>query len=211
MNPSEWSALLLLAAATSFTPGPNTTLSTALAANGGLRHAMPFVLSVPVGWALLLVGCAAGVGTLVVALPWLRGLVVLSGVSYLVWLAFKLGRSARLAGLQPDAVKVSFLHGVGLQFVNIKAWMLALSIVAGWIAGQPDAWLRVGMVLPVMVCFALASNLAYALVGSSLRHWLSGPWALGQPTYRRLAGFNRGMAVALVATAVWMLWSHSAH
>ena len=37
MSTQEWWALLVLATATSFTPGPNTTLSATLAANGGLR------------------------------------------------------------------------------------------------------------------------------------------------------------------------------
>jgi threonine/homoserine/homoserine lactone efflux protein len=54
MTASEFSALLVLATATSFTPGPNTTLSTALAANFGLRHSLRFVCAVPVGWGLLL-------------------------------------------------------------------------------------------------------------------------------------------------------------
>ena len=39
MTETELTALLLLATATSFTPGPNTTLSTALAANRCLRGA----------------------------------------------------------------------------------------------------------------------------------------------------------------------------
>ena len=50
MNWQEFTALLVLATAMSFSPGPNTTLSTALAANRGLRRAMRFVLAVPVGW-----------------------------------------------------------------------------------------------------------------------------------------------------------------
>ena len=64
----EFTALLVLATAMSFTPGPNTTLSTALAANGGLPAAMRFVLSVPVGWSALLLLCAGGLGALVLAL-----------------------------------------------------------------------------------------------------------------------------------------------
>jgi threonine/homoserine/homoserine lactone efflux protein len=86
---------------------------------------------------------------------------------------------------------------VMLQFLNIKAWMLALSIVAGWIAGQPDATERTLSVLPLMLAFGFFSNLAYAAVGSLLRHWL----AQGQ----RLLVFNRTMATALVLTALWML------
>ena len=68
----EFTALLVLATAMSFTPGPNTTLSTALAANRGLPAAMRFVVAVPVGWSLLLVLCAAGLGAVVVAVPALR-------------------------------------------------------------------------------------------------------------------------------------------
>ena len=77
MTAAELSALLVLATATSFTPGPNTTLSTALAANRGLRGALHFVLAVPVGWGLLLTLCAGGVGSLVLAWPSLRGAIVL--------------------------------------------------------------------------------------------------------------------------------------
>ena len=58
MNWQEFTALLALATAMSFTPGPNTTLSTALAANRGLGHAMRFVCAVPVGWSALLLLCA---------------------------------------------------------------------------------------------------------------------------------------------------------
>ena len=72
MTAAEFSALLLLATATSFTPGPNTTLSTAIAANRGLRGAMRFVCAVPTGWAGLFVLCALGVGGLVLAVPALR-------------------------------------------------------------------------------------------------------------------------------------------
>ena len=69
MNWQEFTALLVLATAMSFTPGPNTTLSTALAANGGLRRAMPFVCAVPLGWSALLLLCAWGLGALVLAVP----------------------------------------------------------------------------------------------------------------------------------------------
>ena len=69
MTAAEFSALLLLATASTFTPGPNTTLSTAIAANRGLRGALRFVCAVPAGWALLLGLCGVGLGALVMALP----------------------------------------------------------------------------------------------------------------------------------------------
>lgn len=197
MTWQEFTALLVLATAMSFTPGPNTTLSTALAANLGLRRALRFVLSVPVGWGVLLCVCAAGLGSLVVAVPALNWAVKVAGVGYLLWLAWRLSGSGQMSQVDASRLELSFWQGAALQFVNIKAWMLALSIVAGWIAGRPDPVARMAIVLPVMLAFALASNLAYALVGSLLRQWL----AHG----RRLLWFNRFMAALLVATAVWML------
>jgi threonine/homoserine/homoserine lactone efflux protein len=205
MNPAELSALLLLATAASFTPGPNTTLSTALAANFGLKRAMGFVCAVPLGWGLLLSLCAAGLGSLVVAQPALRGAILFGGVAYLLWLARRLWSSRSLSTVPTERLQVGFFQGVMLQFLNIKAWMLALSIVAGWIAGRPDAFSRFLQILPLMLAFAFFSNLLYAGVGSVLRHWLAGPLVDGQPSGTRLIKFNRGMAAALALTALWLL------
>ncbi|MDP3309977.1 MAG: LysE family translocator, partial [Polaromonas sp.] len=103
---------------------------------------------------------------------------------------------------EAERMNIGFWQGAALQFVNIKAWMLALAIVSGWIAGRSDPGLRFAIVLPVMLAYAFASNLTYALAGSLLREWLSGPAGSG----RRLVWFNRGMAAVLVATAIWMLF-----
>ncbi len=197
MDWQEFTALMVLATAMSFSPGPNTTLSTALAANGGLKRAMRFIVAVPVGWTLLLVLCAAGIGSLVVAVPALRLVIKALGIAYLLWLAKKLSRSATLGSADEAQLSVGFVQGVMLQFINIKAWLLALTLVAGWIAGQPDALGRFAIVAPVMLFYAFASNLAYAVVGAVLRIWLT--------EGKRLLWFNRGMAAVLVLTAWWMV------
>jgi threonine/homoserine/homoserine lactone efflux protein len=202
MSLEEFGALLLFATAMSFTPGPNTTLSTALAANFGLRRAFAFIVAVPAGWTVMMIASGLGVGTLVLALPSLRiGLKAL-GIAYLVWLACKLAGSSRLGEVERERLKIGFWQGVALQFVNIKAWMLALSLAAGWVtsaAGQPAAnpGERLAIVCAVMLVFALTSNLIYAVVGAVLREWLVHG--------RRLLWFNRAMAALLLATAAWMV------
>ena len=208
MTPNEWTALLVLATATSFTPGPNTTLSAALAANGGLRHAGRFVLAVPAGWGLLFGLCALGLGSVVLAVPALRWGILLAGSGYLLWLAWRLAHAAAPSANSAAApLRVGFMQGVMLQFLNIKAWMLALSIVAGWVAGKADAVERFFWILPVLLTYAALSNFTYALAGTLLREWLAGPTVQGLPSYGRLRGFNRLMATALVLTALWMVWN----
>jgi threonine/homoserine/homoserine lactone efflux protein len=202
MSAAEVTALLLFCTAMSFSPGPNTTLSTALAANGGLRRALRFCVAVPAGWTLLMVGSGLGLGALVLGVPALRWGVKLAGVGYMLWLAWKLARAAQLAQVDERRLRVTFWQGVGLQFLNIKAWMLALTLTAGWVvnaAGQPasNPGERLAIICAVMAVFAFTSNFAYALVGSLLRRWL----AEGS----RLLWFNRVLALVLVGTAAWMV------
>ncbi|ODS91032.1 MAG: lysine transporter LysE [Comamonas sp. SCN 65-56] len=194
---TEFTALFLLATAMSFTPGPNTSLATAIAANRGLRPALRFVLAVPVGWCLMLLLCFAGLGAAVLALPALRWAIKAAGIAYLLWLAWRLTRSARMAQADGSHLLVGFWEGVLLQFVNIKAWLMLLAIVASWIIGRDDGGARLLLVIPVMAGFAFASNFAYAALGALLRGWL----ARGQ----RLLWFNRGMGLVLALTALWML------
>lgn len=202
MSAAELTALLLFCTAMSFSPGPNTTLSTALAANLGLPRALRFCLAVPTGWTLLMLACGLGLGAVITTVPALRWGVTLLGVSYMLWLAFKLARASQMTQVDASRLQVGFWQGVGLQFLNIKAWMLALTLSAGWVvnaAGQPAAnpGERLAIVCAVMVGFAFSSNFVYALIGSLLRQWL----AQGS----RLLWFNRALALVLVATASWML------
>lgn len=200
MSTSEVTALFMLCTALSFTPGPNNTLSAALAANFGLKRALRFVLSVALGWGALLFVCASGLGALVVSLPPLRWAITACGVAYLFWMAWKLWHTCQMAQADTSHLNLTFWQGAMLQFLNIKAWMLALTVVAGWLAGRADQWQRFAVVLPLLLGFALASNLSYAFIGSLLRQWLADAAHGG----RRLRWFNRGMAMILVVTATWM-------
>jgi threonine/homoserine/homoserine lactone efflux protein len=202
MSSTEVTALLLFCAAMSFSPGPNTTLSTALAANHGLKRALRFCVAVPAGWALLMLACGLGVGALVSSIPALRWAVKAAGVVYLCWLAWKLARAWQMTHVDGARLDIIFLQGMGLQFVNIKAWMLALTLTAGWVvnaagAPTPNPGERLALISVVMVVFAFTSNFTYALVGSLLRGWL----AQGA----RLLWFNRALAAVLVLTAAWMV------
>jgi len=197
MNAHEFAALLAYSTAMAFTPGPNTTLASALAANGGLRHAMRFVVAVPLGWAVLVLLCSFGLGAVVTAAPGARALLVVAGSATMLWMAWQLAQRAELGEVARPRLAITFWQGVALQFVNVKGWIAALVISATWVAVDGEFAPRLAIVLPLMIAYGFASNFCYALVGALLRRWL------GQG--RRLLWFNRAMAGVLAATAVWML------
>ena len=202
MSNAELLALLAFCTAMSFSPRPNTTLATALAANHGLRRALRFCVAVPTGWTIVMLACGLGLGAVVTGMPALTWALKIVGAAYMLWLAVKLSRSGQLGQVDAARLNVTFAQGVGLQFLNIKAWMLALTLSAGWVVnagGQPSSnpGERLAIISALMVVFAFSSNFVYALLGSLLREWLS------QGT--RLLWFNRSLALVLAATAVWML------
>ena len=147
MTWQEFTALLVLATAMSFSPGPNTTLSTALAANGGMSRAMRFVLAVPVGWTLLLTLCAAGLGALVVAAPVVRLLIKALGIAYLLWLALKLV-AGWIAG-QADALhRFAIVAPVMLFYAFASNFTYALigALLRNWLAqGRRRLWFNRAM------------------------------------------------------------------
>jgi threonine/homoserine/homoserine lactone efflux protein len=189
-------ALLTFCTVMSFTPGPNTMLSSALAANYGLKRALPFISAVPIGWILLLWLCVAGVGVLVKTNLLFASLIKYGGIAYMIYLAWKLLNATAIVDRNGEP-PVRFGHGVLLQFVNIKAWFGALTITGTWIASAPDLLSRTLLLTPIFMCFAFASNFTYAFIGAALRNWL----LVGV----RLRVFNALLSLALVLTAFWML------
>lgn len=202
MSSADLFAFITFTTVGTFTPGPNTALSATLAANHGFRRALPFVCAVPVGWGMLLLLNAAGLGAMVLGFPPLRWGLLAAGVTYLMWLAFTLARTHHL-GEAPQGPIAGFKQGLVLQFINIKAWFLAMTMVSGWVIGHEDALARLLETLPIFMFFGLISNLTYAWIGASLRHWLRGP----NGTALRLQRFNRLMALGLLATVAWMVRS----
>lgn len=203
MSLRELIALLVFCAVMTFSPGPNTMLTTAIASNEGLRKVIPFTLAVPLGWLLILLITGLGIGTLVVQLPILRWFIQIVGCAYLLWLAYLLSRHHHLKTIDSSKLQITFGKGVALQFLNIKVWLLAVTVTSTWIInaeGQTsiNQYDRLALACFVVMFFAFASNFSYALVGSLVRNWLLHG--------KRLLIFNRILASLLAATAIWTLF-----
>lgn len=202
MSMRELIALLLFCTAMTFSPGPNTMLTTAIASNEGIRKALPFTLAVPLGWLLIMLVCGFGIGALVTQLPPLRWLIKLVGCFYLLYLAFILSSLGKVREIEPARLKMGFIKGIALQFLNIKVWLLAVTVTSAWIIhaeGQISSNPQARLILAslIVMFFAFISNFSYAILGAIARNWLL--------EGSRLLVFNRILASMLAATAMWTL------
>lgn len=197
-------ALIAFAFASSITPGPNNIMLLASGANFGLRRTVPHMLGVSIGHAVMVSIVGLGLLGLFEAVPWLRGALMIACAIYLVWLAWKIANAAPPADAQNNARPLSFLQAAGFQWVNPKAWYMAIYAqtnfapeggILGYVAFGAIA------VATVFAAVNLPSVTVWAWGGTQLRRWLDGPG--------RLRAFNITMAALLVASLYPMLTSFS--
>ncbi|MCF6368285.1 LysE family translocator [Rhizobium halophilum] len=189
-------ALVLFAFTTSITPGPNNMMLFASGVNFGFRRTIPHMLGIGGGFLSLLIGVGFGLGALMQSVPLVYTLLKFAGGAYLVWIAWKIGTSRSLSEGKAGARPMSFIGAAAFQWVNPKAWVMAVTAMATYT--NPAAY--TATVLIVGFAFALVnlpSVSTWAGFGSALREWLSVPV--------RLKWFNITMAVLLVISLWPML------
>ena len=190
-------ALAAFATVTAFTPGPNNIMVTASGVNFGFTRTLPHILGITLGFVVLLLGCAAGLGAIFAAYPPLQIVLKVAGALYMLWLAWKVATSAP-SSAEPDEVArpLSFWQAALFQWVNPKAVVIALSAIAIYV--RPANW-RVDLAV-LLVVFGVTTILAVATwtgFGVALRRVLNDP--------KRARIFNIVMAVLLVVSIVPMV------
>jgi len=189
-------ALFLFAFTTSITPGPNNMMLFASGVNFGFARTIPHMFGIGAGFLTLLIAVGLGLGALLHSVPMLYTALKFAGGAYLVWIAWKIGTSRTLSEGKAGAVPMTFLQAAAFQWINPKAWVMAVTAMATYTSEQS----YLTSVLIVGAIFAIVnvpSVSTWAGFGSALRQWLSDPV--------RLKWFNITMAVLLVLSLWPML------
>lgn len=116
------------------TPGPNNMLLTTSGANFGFWRSMWLMVGIMLGMQSILLLVAFGVGGMLVLYPTLHLVLKVLGSLYLLWLAWKIATAAyeqlEVGAAPPRPLR--FYQGWLLQFLNPKAWLMALGSVASF-------------------------------------------------------------------------------
>lgn len=189
-------ALVLFAFATSITPGPNNMMLFASGVNFGFRRTVPHMLGIGAGFLSLLIGVGMGLGAVLHAYPPAFIALKVAGGLYLLWIAWRIGTSRSMGEGEAKARPMTFLGAAAFQWVNPKAWVMAVTAMA--VYPNPEHYaLTVAIVALVFAAVNVPSVSTWAGFGSALREWLSVPV--------RLKWFNITMAVLLVLSLWPML------
>ncbi len=183
----------------SVTPGPNNVMVTASGVNFGYRRTLPHILGIAIGCAFQTYLMCLGLGALFRAYPVIQDVLQWTGAAYLLYLAWRLATSGGI-GESDSARPMNFREGALFQFVNPKAWVMALTTTTLFLPAGASPWLAGLGIFAVFVVVNIPCVSAWAVFGAGMRRWLNAPRV-------RLA-FNLSMAVLLVATALLMVRGH---
>ena len=193
-----WLPFLVFAVVASVTPGPNNVMVAASAASHGVRAVLPQVLGTSGGFGAMIVIVGLGLAMPLAAFPQAAMAVRWLGAAWLLMLGWKIA-TAPPPGTVGSRPPLGFFGGALFQWINPKAWMLALGVATTWtVPGRPVAPQIVLMAL-IFAAVSLPNGLLWATLGDQVGRLLHSP--------ARARAFNVTMAILLVASMLpVLLW-----
>jgi threonine/homoserine/homoserine lactone efflux protein len=185
-------ALLGFAFVTSVTPGPNNMMLLASGVNFGFRRTLPHMLGISIGHALMVFLVGLGLAGVFKAWPLALTVLKVTSVAYMLWLAWKIAHAGAPGEGRVKPAPMTFLQAAAFQWVNPKAWAMALGAVSAYVV-EPSVW-AYAAVAGAFALVNLPSVSIWAGAGQAVRRWLDGPG--------RLRAFNWTMA-ALLVMSLW--------
>jgi len=192
IHPEIFWALSAFAFVASITPGPNNLMLMTSGVKYGFGPTLPHLVGVVLGFALMIAVVGLGLGILFERFPQILPVMRVAGALYMVWLALKIALAKPISKAEPGGRPIGFLAAAGFQWVNPKAWAMALGALAAY-AGVVDSYAG-GVLLIAALCalIAIPCCIAWALFGASLSRLLTDP--------RVARPFNWTMAALLIAS-----------
>ncbi len=185
-------ALIAFALISSITPGPNNLMLMASGANFGLKRTVPHMLGVSIGFVFMVVLVGAGLVQVFDAWPVSYTVLKAASVAYLLYLAWKIGSNRKAPkGAKTGSKPMTFLQAAAFQWVNPKAWSMALTALGAYAPPAPSLT-DIVVVAGIFGLTNLPAISTWVMIGQQMSRFLNTP--------RRLRIFNITAGLLLVAT-----------
>lgn len=161
----DWPTFLLFCITTTYTPGPNTILSMNYGRLLGFKKALPFVLGIFAGFALIMVMVSFSMQRLESLLPSILFFLKILGVVYLLYLAWTTLRSRTDFSLSVEN-KSLFSKAFFFQFLNPKVYLYGITAISGFILPHYKEGGDLLFFAILLALIALAGNLLWTSFGA---------------------------------------------
>lgn len=114
----------------SVTPGPNNLMLMASGANFGFKRTVPHWLGIGIGFTAMILIVGFGLNNIFETYPQVYTILKITCVIFLVYLAWKIANASPVSNENKNSSQpITFLQAAAFQWVNPKAWAMALSAI----------------------------------------------------------------------------------
>ncbi len=114
------------------TPGPGVLSLAGVGAAFGRERGLSYLLGLLIGTNLVALAVVTGLAAIVLSVPWLRYVLLLASISYLLWLALRIAMSGSKVGFIEAHKKPGIMDGIILQTINPKAYVVNTALFTGF-------------------------------------------------------------------------------
>ena len=165
---SLWSALIVYYFIMFATPGPNNAMLTASGIKFGYIKTLPHLIGIPLGHFFQITLVSYGLGNIFLKFPLLQFYMKILCFIYLVYLSWKMLGSFSVIK-KKSGRPLRFYEASLFQFINPKAWAVAITAVAGFFPLEENFFIAT-MFLALTAPFIWFPSISlWALFGSTLR------------------------------------------
>ena len=122
------------------TPGPNNAMLTASGMKFGFKKTLPHLIGIPLGHIFQIGLTCLGLGTIFIKFPEIQFYMKFLCFIYLIYLGWKMIGSFSLAENESGR-PLRFYEASLFQFINPKAWSIALTVASGFFPAEENFWL----------------------------------------------------------------------
>ena len=155
-----------------FTPGPNNAMLTASGLKFGFIRTLPHLIGIPLGHIIQIGLTCFGLANIFFFFPQVQFYMKILCFLYLLYLGWKMIGSFSM--VQKESGRpLKFYEASLFQFINPKAWSIAITVASGFFPTEENIIIGVSFVTitAAVICFPTIS--LWAFFGSGLRKFVN--------------------------------------
>jgi threonine/homoserine/homoserine lactone efflux protein len=177
MAPALYIGFLVFGFVSSATPGPNNLMLMASGVHYGVRRTLPHMAGVPLGFGAMTFAIGLGLAGVFARAPWLYVVLRYAAAAYILYLAYRMATAKGVGSAVTGGKPMSFLGAVAFQWINPKAWVMALGAVTTY--AEPGHLTRdVAVIAGTFVLIGIPCSFTWTASGVAIKRFLKQGGAL---------------------------------
>lgn len=167
--------LTMFGLASAATPGPNNVMLTASGSAFGFRRSLPHMTGVTIGFPVMVFAVGLGLGEIFTNYRQVHLALKYVGAAYLLYLAWRIAQAGQANGADVGGRPLTFLEAAAFQWVNPKAWMMAVSSIPAFTTVGGNYYAELGLITLIWGLVCIPACVTWCMFGVAIRRLIRTP------------------------------------